>query len=138
MSTSAFDDKASPPAPDRLAAVLAEAWSPWEGLLRSVGERYPAAQPQWKYYSKKSGWSLVFRENKNTLFYLLPRPGSFLIWVTLGQAAAQASAQAPLPPAVHQAIASATPYAEGRSFFVPIATEQDLTSLWTLLELKAR
>ncbi|MDR0767509.1 MAG: DUF3788 domain-containing protein [Methanosarcinales archaeon] len=136
MATSIFDDKAAIPNDEMVGAVLADTNAFWEKLKSYVIENYPGISQDWKFYSKKAGWSLVFKQKSRTLFYFVPCHEYFMIAFVLGEKAAKTAEQSSISEHIKKTIAAATPYVEGKSFFVDVKNEKDLESVYTLLKIK--
>ncbi len=59
MPEGAFPEKANPPTPSQVAAVLGGMMSVWSEFLRFISERHSPIVEEWKFM--KSGWVLVPR-----------------------------------------------------------------------------
>jgi len=136
MATSFFDNRAIIPDDSIVDAVLVDTKSLWDKLKAHVLENYQGINQIWKYYSKKSGWSLVFKIKDRTLFYFIPCDGYFKISLVFGEKAVKAAAQSSIPECIKDTIFAAIPYIEGKSFFVDVKNEKDLESLFVLLKIK--
>jgi hypothetical protein len=108
----------------------------WEKLKSHVAENYQGISQEWKMYSKKAGWSLVFKQGKRTLFYFVPCENHFIIAFVLGEKAVNAAMQSPLSADTKEAISDADVCAMGHSFFVMVKSEQDLEDVTVLLKIK--
>ena len=135
-AASIFDDKTAVPNDEMVDAALSGTSGLWNECKLHVAENYHNTGQEWKYYSRKAGWSLVFRQGKRTLFYFIPCSGYFMVAFVLGEKAEKAAERSSLPEHIRQRIASAVPYAEGKSFFVDVKDESDLESVFTLLRIK--
>lgn len=136
MATSIFGEKELIPGELDLAEALGGAKAVWDRLERETVETFAGTRKEWKFYSKKAGWSLVFKTKDKTLFYLIPCKEMFKVWLVLGEKAVRAAAEAPLPGEVAEALRSATAYAEGTSFGLDVKAEEDLEAVRTLLAIK--
>ena len=136
MSTSVFSDKAVMPSESMLRAALAGAKALWDDLDAMITQSHKDVKKEWKCYSKKAGWSLLFKEQKRTLLYFVPQEGYFKVWFVFGDRAAQAAKQAALPKHVIEAIESAASHVEGRLFSVDVKETKDLHTVRMLLEIK--
>ena len=136
MATSIFDDKAIIPNNDMVDAVLADTNILWDKIKSYVSENYQGISQEWKYYSKKAGWNLVFKQKKRTLFYFVPCQSWFIIAFVLGEKAVNTALQSPLPNNVKEAISDAAVCAMGHSFFVDVKDEQDLEPVFTIMRIK--
>lgn len=138
MATSIFDVKAQMPDDGSIASVLGQAKPAWDRMEDMLKETCRELAKEWKFYSKKSGWSLVFKNKGKTLLYTLPCREYFKVWFVLDAGALEAAKQAPLPEPVLEAICSAATYAEGTSFGVDVHGIKDLDAVKLLLSIKMK
>lgn len=136
MATSLFSDKAIIPDDNMVDIALTHKKAFWDELKAYVLENYQDVNQSWKYYSKKAGWSLVFKTKNRTLFYFIPCDGYFKISLVLGEMAVKAAEQSSIPEYIKEAISVAIPYVEGKSFFVDVKDEKVLNAIFTLLKIK--
>jgi len=136
MATSIFDDKAIIPDDEMVDTVIANTNGLWNKLKSHVLESCQGINQEWKFYSKKAGWSLIFKQNKRTLFYFVPCDGYFKIALVLGEKAEKVAEQSSIPEHIKKIIASAPSYVEGRSFFIDVKDKKDLEPVFTLLKIK--
>jgi len=124
------------PGDSSLAEALGNAKKLWDTLEASIRAKHADAKSEWKFYSKKSGWILVFKKKSRTLLYAVPCEGYFKVFFVFGKKAVDAAKNAPLPEQIVKHILEATPYVEGTSFDVEVKREQDLESVYLLLKIK--
>ncbi len=136
MATSIFDVKAHMPDDGSVASVLGQAKPAWDRVEDLLRETCGEIAKEWKFYSKKSGWSLVFKNKGKTLLYTLPCREYFKVWFVLGAEALEAAKQAPLPEPVLEEVRTAITYAEGTSFSVDVHAMKDLDAVKLLLSIK--
>ena len=136
MATSIFDDKAIVPNDEMVGAALAETNEFWDKLKSHVIKNYHGINQDWKFYSKKAGWSLIFKQDKRTLFYFVPCDGYFMVALVFSEKAEKAAVQSAIPEHIKETITSAVSYVEGKSFFVEVKNETDLEPVYTLLKIK--
>jgi len=137
MATSIFDNKATIPNEEMVATALADTNELWDRLQSHVKEHYQTTSRDWKFYSKKAGWSQVFKQKSRTLFYFVPCNEYFMIAFVLGKKAEKIAEQSSIPENIKKTIDAATPYIEGKSFFVDVRDEKDVETVFTLLKIKA-
>ena len=137
MATSMFDDKAITPTDDMVDLAIGESKPLWDKLQSYVEENYQGLLSEWKMYSKKSGWNLVFKQKKRTLFYFVPCNNHFIIAFVLGEKAVETALQSPISEKAKAEVGEADICAMGHSFFVYVKAEQDLDDVFTLLKIKA-
>jgi len=136
MATSIFDDKAITPTEDMVNAAIADTKLLWGKLKSHAEENYPGLSSEWKMYSKKAGWSLVFKKAKRTLFYFVPCETHFIIAFVLGEKAVEMALKSLISGKARAEIFDADICAMGHSFFVYVRTEQDLEDVFILLKIK--
>jgi len=136
MATSIFDVKEQIPDDNNIAEVLGSAKKLWDTLKTHIFENYKGVKDEWKFYSKKSGWTLVFKKKSRTLLYFIPCKEYFKVFFVFGENAINASKISLLPEQILKRIFEATTYVEGTSFDVDVKNEQDLESVYTLLKIK--
>jgi len=136
MATSIFDDKAIEPNDAMVEMALADTMPLWNKLQDHIAENYSGLISEWKMYTKKSGWSLVFRKAKRTLFYFVPCENHFIIAFVLGEKAVKIALDSPISQKTRDEIADADSCAMGHSFYVYIKNEEDLSDIKTLLKIK--
>ena len=136
MSLSIFGDKATVPRKETLAEALADSVAYWDTIPSQVTAVCGSASEEWKFYSKKAGWSLVIKSGKRTIVYLIPQEGFFKAGFVFGEKAVAAAQSVGLPEALLALINEAEPYVEGRSFMLDIKTEADTATTKKLIELK--
>jgi len=131
MPLSIFGEKAIMPTEEMLAAALKDSKPAWDSLKARAG-----TSEQWKYYSKKAGWSLIIKSGDRTVLYLIPQDAGFKVNFVLGEKATIAAQAAGLPEAVLALLSEAKPYVEGRSLMFDVKTEADLEAAMKLIEVK--
>jgi len=136
MATSIFDEKTVVPDETMLAEALAGSKLLWEEMKSHVVMVCGDIASEWKFYSKKAGWSLVVKSGKRTMLYLIPQKGFFKVNFVLGERAVAAALAAGLPETVIALIKDAVPYMEGRSVMFDVANEAEADTAKKLIEIK--
>ncbi|MCL2146906.1 MAG: DUF3788 domain-containing protein [Synergistaceae bacterium] len=137
MSLSIFGEKAEKPTEDTLHIALGESKTLWDEIKNLVESACGDYNDEWKYYTKKAGWSFVVRSGKRTILYLIPQDKFFKVNIVLGDKAIAAAQDASLPEAINALIMGATPYVEGRSIMFDIGSLDDVDSVRKLVRIKA-
>ena len=137
MSLSIFGDKAEIPTVVALSAALGESKANWDDIKNHVDKVCGDYNEEWKYYSKKAGWSFVVKSGKRAILYLIQQDKYFKVNVVLGDKAIAAAQDAGLPESIVALIMGATPYAEGRSIMFDICSLDDVDSVRKLIRIKA-
>jgi hypothetical protein len=136
MALSAFDDKATEPAPAELRKTLGRAGNHWDALETHLAAAYPPLDQTWNFAGAKWGWSLRMKQKKRTVLYMTPLRGRFLVGFVLGEKAVRAAHEADLPAATLSMIDGATKYAEGRGVRVEVKSKRALQTVKTLAATK--
>ena len=136
LATSIFDEKAQMPDDNNITEELSNTRKLWDTLESYIFENYECVKSEWKFYSKKSGWTLVFKKKSRALLYLIPCKGYFKAFFVFGEKALNAAKNTPLPERIVKSILEAATYVEGTSFDVDIKNKQDLESVYVLLKIK--
>jgi len=136
MATSIFDDKSVIPNNDMVDTVLADKKLLWDKMKSHVAESYQGISQEWKMYSKKAGWNLVFKCGKRTLFYFVPCNGYFMIAFVFSEKAVDTAMQSPISDGTKAAISDADVCAMGHTFITTVNNEQDLKDVIALLKIK--
>jgi hypothetical protein len=138
MSLSIFGEKAIVPDDEMLASVLAGSKALWETAISHVEEACGGGDlgGEWKFYSKKAGWSFVVKSGKRTIIYLIPQEGFFKVNFVFGERAVGAAEDAGLPEPIVSLMLEAKQYMEGRSFMFDVKTEADICAVKKLVIIK--
>ena len=136
MSLSIFGEKAETPTEDALAAALGESKAFWDDIKKQIESACGDYSDEWKFYSKKAGWSFIVRSGKRTILYMIPQNKFFKVNFVLSDKAVAATQPVGLPEAIIDLIMGATPYAEGRSVMFDICSFDDVDSARKLIRVK--
>ncbi|MCP4593062.1 MAG: DUF3788 family protein [bacterium] len=137
MEEPIFPDKSHMPQDSDLARVLGRSKKHWDNLRAHALDADPAAKPEWKYYSKKSGWTFLLRGKRRNVLYMRPvAKRCFAAGFMFGKRAVQAVEESDLPADVVEAIRQAPQYPEGRMVRLDVTTAADVKIAKKLLALK--
>lgn len=136
MATSIFDIKTEMPDDGNIAEVLGSGKKLWDTLETHICENYEGIKTEWKFYSKKAGWSYVIKSEKRTLLYLIPQDGYFKITFVFGEKAVDEAKRANLPDGILRSIEESTPYTEGHSFMIDVKSNENIEVAKILLVIK--
>lgn len=136
MSASIFVDKKIVPSEADLETALGERLSIWNGIPAIVERLAGEAVCEWKYYSSKSGWSMIVCVKKRTIVHLSPLPDVVQAVFIFGENATNAALNSDLPDAVKTCLREAEPYLEGRGIRFRVETEADLATVEKLVRIK--
>ena len=91
---------------------------------------------EWKFYTKKSGWTRKALLKKRNLFFLSPQKDFFTITFVFGDKAVEAVEKSGLPDNVKSELGQARKYMEGRGIKIDITNDDDLEIVKQLLMIK--
>ena len=136
MALSAFDDKAHPPSPAELDAMLGRSAALWRRLVDEVQLAHGPLEELWNFAGPKFGWSLRLKDRKRVVVYVTPERRHFLAGLVLGEKAVAAARTSDLAPAIVRQIEEARSYAEGRGVRLEVRTAADLADVLKLLAIR--
>lgn len=136
MATSIFDDKSKEPTMAELYEVLGDAADLLQDIERHLRSEYGELTYEWKFYSKKAGWTLALARKRRRLCHLIPQSGFCEVVFTLGRRAVLAAQASDLPDRVLSALTDAREYAEGRSIRIVVEHAEDVTVVKRLIAVK--
>jgi hypothetical protein len=136
MVLSVFEDKSKEPTASEFRNALGDAAFFLNDIEQHLNQQYGSVNPEWKFYSKKAGWTLALKHKDRTVFHLLPGSGVFTVVFVLGKRAVLAAQRSKLPGGIISAIENAREYIEGRSIRFEVATLKDVSTVKQLIEIK--
>ena len=137
MAIGVFADKQREPGWDEILTVLGSAEPRWRRLVSFMEATYGLAGAN-KFYGKSYGWMVWFRRSGKTLLALYPQQDALVAQVVLGPSLVEPALALSLPVGVHDAIAQAHPYPEGRWLFLSVASDAEAAAVEQLVLLKQR
>lgn len=136
MATSVFDIKEIVPEEDDLEKVLKDSIDLWNQLMNYLEEEYGPITSEWKFYSKKSGWSYRVSNKKRNLIFLIPNDEYFIATINMSLKVVQILLDIDLPEEIKNTIKTTKNYKEGKSVLINIKNEKDLKNIKTMLEIR--
>lgn len=136
MATSIFDSKAQIPREADLIEALGSSKGLWNHFEAYIFEKHKDIKKEWKFYSKKSGWTLVFKNKDRTLLYFIPCKDFFKVLFVFGEKAISTACASDLPQGIIEKILSSPSHTEGTSFDIDINNSQDMQNAIELLQIK--
>ncbi len=136
MATSVFDIKEIVPEEDDLEEVLKDSINLWNQLINYLEEEYGPITSEWKFYSKKSGWSYRVSNKKRNLIFLIPNDEYFIATINMSLKVVQILLDIDLPEEIKNTIKTTKNYKEGKSVLINIKNEKDLKNIKTMLEIR--
>ncbi len=109
----------------------------WQELTRWLRRSY-GLEGELAWTDEDSGWVLRYRRNGRALTTLLPNvAGGFSALVVVGPSILRDALAAPLSGATRDALATATPYADGRWLWLRVSDLSVVDDIERLLRLKS-
>jgi len=136
MAEPVFPDKSHSPTDADLKKVLGRTKTHWDKLSAYAAEAAPDHKPEWKYYSKKSGWIFVVRGKRRNLVYMCPLAKCFSANFAFGEKAVKATEASDLPADVVKMVRNAPKYPEGRAVRYQVKTAADVKVVKKLILIK--
>lgn len=136
MAEIVFDDKAKIPEENELLDAFGPAAKYWKELKKHLKEEYGPVIEEWKFYSKKSGWTLKILKKKRNLFFFTPAKGFFKIAFVFGDKAVAVVEKSDLPEEIITTLKNARKYMEGRGLQIEVNGTEDIENVKKLVEIK--
>ena len=136
MSESVFGEKTKKPDVPELEKALGKSTDFLKKIEAQLTEQFGEIEREWKFYSKKAGWTFALVNNGNRLLHLIPRSGFFSVVITLGKKAVSASQHIGLPSEITSEIENAKEYAEGKSIWIDVSSEKNIMPVIQLVATK--
>jgi len=131
-----FVDKSHQPTDRDLADVVGRPKTHWDTLKAFVIDEYGPVTPQWKFYTKKSGWTFVLRGKKFNLLYLSPSVKFFRAGFMYSEKATAAVKNSSLPAEVKRMVRTAKKYPEGRAIKFDVTTKKQVALIKKLIRIR--
>lgn len=138
MKNTFLYDREHIPTREHLEMLMGEAFTLREELYAYLSESVGTVEVEWKFYSKKSGWTSKTLLGNRNLFFLSPMEGTFMVTFIFGDRAAEAVLKGAFPDHVKQSVESARKYAEGRGISLEIQNRDDLKIVRNLIDIKIK
>jgi hypothetical protein len=133
-----FLDKSTKPTERQLKEAIADTYKYWIEIKKRIAELYGDTKGEWKFYSKKSGWTLKTLLNNRNLFFFQPFANYFSLTFVFGEKAANVIEESDVSEALKIVLRDAKNYAEGRSLLVNVKTRDDLVDVNKLIDVKVK
>ena len=136
MALSIFEDKTLKPSEEDISKVLGDKKALWDEIKSYIAKEYGELNEEWKNYGKASGWTLLIKLRKRTILYLFPALEYFIVQFVYGEKAVEKSLSSLLPSNIVDRIKEAQSYVEGRSFRIDVRSEEDMSWIKELIDIK--
>ncbi len=131
-----FVDKTHQPTDEDLAEVIGRPKTHWDTLKVFVIDEYGPVTPEWKFYTKKSGWTFVLRGKKFNLLYLSPSEKFFRAGFMYSEKATAAAQQSTLPADIKKMVKDAKKYPEGRAIRIDVTNKKQVELIKKLIRIR--
>lgn len=136
MSEYLFLDKETEPAEKQLQDALSSSFKYWEEIQNKISSKYGEIIPEWKFYTKKTGWIRKSMLKNRNLFFFKPYDKCFILTFVFGDRAVKEIEISGIDHELIQELLSARKYAEGRGLSVKVTKRKDLVDIYKLIDIK--
>jgi hypothetical protein len=136
MSASIYSEKLVEPTEKMLSSDLEGTKKYLDKIAEFIESEYGDFKPEWKFYSKKSGWILKMFTKKRNVLFIVPCDKFFRTAFTLGDKACDLVYNSNLPDSIKRDLLEAKKYAEGRTIQIGVKTEKDLNNILEMIKIK--
>ena len=136
MSASIYTEKLVEPDDKMLSFDLAETKKYLDKIAELIENDYGDFKPEWKFYSKKSGWILKMFTKKRNVLFIVPCDKYFRVAFTFGDKASDLIFNSKLPDTIKKDLFEAKKYAEGRTIQIAVKTDKDFDNILNMIRIK--
>lgn len=131
-----FLDKTSEPTDEQLKDVLSDSYKYWTEIQEEISSKYGETISEWKFYTKKTGWTRKTLLKKRNLFFFKPYNNHFKLTFIFGDKAVGAIEKSDVSEELIKELLSAKKYAEGRGLTVEVSKKSNLKNIYKLIDIK--
>lgn len=131
-----FLDKSNEPTELDLKEVLSDTYNLWTDIKLTISSQYGSTISEWKFYTKKTGWTLKTLLGKRNLFFFKPYNKYFTLTFVFGDKAVNAVEDSDVSENLKQTLREAKKYAEGRGISVEVKNKKNVKDVLKLLDIK--
>ena len=136
MAEYLFLDKTAEPNEDQLKEALSNSYKYWAAIQTVISSKYGEVIPEWKFYTKKTGWTRKTLLKKRNLFFFQPYLNNFELTFVFGEKAVSEIEKSDVSIELVQKLLSAKKYAEGKGLAVKVSQKSDLKNIFKLIDIK--
>jgi hypothetical protein len=133
-----FLDKTVEPSDKNLKDALSASYKYWIEIQKEFLIEYGEIIPEWKFYDKKTGWTMKNMFKKRNLFFFKPYKGYFNLTFVFGDKAVSAIEKSSVSEDLIQELRLSKKYMEGRVLTVKVSKKSDLQNIYKLVEIKVQ
>ena len=136
MAEYLFLDKNAKPTEDNLKKALSNSYKYWSEIQKEISAKYGKVIPEWKFYDKKTGWTMKNISKKRNLFFFKAYKDYFNLTFVFDDKAVSEIEKSGISEELIQEILSAKKYMEGKALTVKVSKKSDLKNIYKLTEIK--
>ncbi len=136
METNFLFDKSKEPSPEQLLQLLGPIAKLHQELDHFLESEFGRINFEWKFYTKKSGWTRKALLKKRNLFFFSPKQNMFSVTFVFGDKAVDAVEKSDLPENIKTELGQARKYMEGRGIRIDVTKDDDMEIVKKLLMIK--
>jgi hypothetical protein len=136
MTEPVFPEKSKMPDDKALAGALGKRWKLYKKMSRYLEDDFGDIRKEWKFYMKKTGWTLRILQEKRAILYLGPQKSFFKVTFVFGKKAQEVVEKSDLPDHIKKTLRDAKQYMEGKGLQLDIKLVRDLNIVKKLIRIK--
>jgi len=136
MATSIFDIKEIVPDEEDLEGVLKSSFNAYNELISYLESSYGLLTNEWKFYSKKAGWTLRISGEKRNLLFISPNDDYFLVTLNMSVKVSKIVLDSDISDNTKDLLKKAKVYQEGTGVILEVKTIKDLEDIKTILNIR--
>ena len=133
-----FLDKSYIPTSEDLADALSDTYPIWVEMNREIAAKYGDVIPSWKFYDKKSGWTMKNMLKNRNLFFFKPYRSHFTLTFVFGDRAVEEIERSTISEKIKAELRTAKRYMEGRGLTVKVIDNMPLPDIYKLIDIKLK
>lgn len=126
------------PADDVLARYLGSCFSSWAAFMKLLGESFPQAKLEWRYYKDGKSWLCKVAHKKNTLCWVSVWDRFFKTGFYFTAKAEELIQNSALDPALKHSFLHPSEKAKLRPITIYVRRKADLAAVRELLDIKLK
>lgn len=133
-----FLDKSHIPTSGDIADALSDAYVLWVEINREISAKYGDVIPGWKFYDKKSGWTMKNMLKNRNLFFFKPHRSHFTLTFIFGDRAVEEIERSAISEKIKAELRTAKRYMEGRGLTIKVMDNIILQDIYKLIDIKLK
>ena len=133
-----FLDKSHTPTSEDLADALSDTYPICFEINREISANYGEVIPDWKFYDKKSGWTMKNMLKNRNLFFFKPYRSHFTLTFVFGDRAVEEIDRSTISEKIKAELRTARRYMEGRGLTIKVMDNIILQDIYKLIDIKVK